>query len=108
LIWRQAYVELGRVEGNTFELRVGRQELVFGEQRLVGHVNWLNTARSFDAVRVAYRHQNFRVDAFAASVVNIVEGGFNKRTDGNNFHGVYGAFTSLSPGPRWSLMRSGV
>jgi hypothetical protein len=94
---RQAYVEFGRLEGNTFELRVGRQELVFGEQRLVGHVNWLNTARSFDAVRAAYRHQSFRIDAFAASVVNVVEGNFNKRTDGNNFHGIYGAFTSVIP-----------
>jgi len=94
---RQAYVEFGRQEGNTFELRAGRQELVFGEQRLVGHVSWLNTARSFDAVRAAYRHKNFRIDAFAASVVNIREGEFNKRADGNNFHGAYGSFTSLVP-----------
>jgi hypothetical protein len=94
---RQAYIEVGRREGNTFELRVGRQELVFGEQRLVGHVSWLNTARSFDAVRAAYRHQNFRIDAFAASVVNIKEGSFNKSTGGNNFHGVYGSFTKLVP-----------
>lgn len=94
---RQAYVEIGRREGNTFELRVGRQELVFGEQRLVGHVSWLNTARSFDAVRGAYRHQKFRIDAFAASVVNVREGEFNKRTDANNFHGAYGSFTSVVP-----------
>jgi hypothetical protein len=94
---RQAYVEFGRREGDSFELRVGRQELVFGEQRLVGHVSWLNTARSFDAVRAAYRHKNFRVDAFAASVVNVREGDYNKRTDGNNFHGAYGSFTTLVP-----------
>jgi hypothetical protein len=94
---RQAYLEMGRREGNSFELRVGRQELAFGEQRLVGHVSWLNTARTFDAVRAAYRHRNFRIDAFAASVVNVKEGSFNKRTDGNNFHGVYGSFTKIVP-----------
>jgi hypothetical protein len=94
---RQAYAEIGRQEGNSFELRVGRQELVFGEQRLVGHVSWLNTARSFDAVRAAYRHKNFRIDAFAASVVNVREGEFNKRVGGNNFHGVYTSFTSVVP-----------
>jgi hypothetical protein len=94
---RQAYVELGRKEGNTFELRVGRQEFVFGEQRLVGHVSWLNTARSFDAVRAAYRHKDFRIDAFASSVVNVREAEFNRHTDGNNFHGVHGSFTSLVP-----------
>ena len=32
-------------------VRGGRQELVFGDQRLIGHGNWLNTARSFDGVR---------------------------------------------------------
>ena len=94
---RQAYLEFGHKEGNTFEFRVGRQEMVFGEQRLVGHVSWLNTARSFDAIRAAYRHKNFRIDAFAASVVNIKEGSFDKRTGGNNFHGVYGSFTKLVP-----------
>jgi len=94
---RQAYIELGRAEGNTFELRAGRQELVFGEQRLVGHVSWLNTARSFDAIRGAYRHKKFRIDAFASSVVNIKEGEFNRHVDGNNFHGVYGSFTSIVP-----------
>lgn len=94
---RQAYVEFGKREGNAFELRVGRQELVFGEQRLVGHVSWLNTARSFDAIRAAYRHKDFRIDAFAASVVNIREAEFNKRTDANNFHGAYGSFTTLVP-----------
>jgi hypothetical protein len=94
---RQAYVEFAKPEGNSFELRVGRQEFVFGEQRLVGHVSWLNTARSFDAIRGAYRSKNFRIDAFLASVVNVREGEFNKRTDGNNFHGAYGSFTSLVP-----------
>jgi len=48
---RMAYVELGDSEKKPIGLRVGRQELVFGEQRLSGHVSWLNTARSFDAVR---------------------------------------------------------
>ena len=32
-------------------VRVGRQELVFGEQRLVGHVSWLNAARTFDGAK---------------------------------------------------------
>jgi hypothetical protein len=26
----------------------GRQELVYGDQRLIGHVSWLNAARTFD------------------------------------------------------------
>jgi hypothetical protein len=94
---RQAYVEFGNVEGGKFALRGGRQELVFGEQRLVGHLNWTNTARSFDAVRASYRNNDFRVDAFAASVVNLREAEPDRRADGNNFHGVYAAFSTIVP-----------
>src|SRR2546425_2459075 len=45
---RQAYGEFG----TTTMVRVGRQELAFGEERLIGGVNWLNNARSFDAGRL--------------------------------------------------------
>src|SRR4029079_8807367 len=68
---RQAYVELGNPEGKTFGVRVGRQELVFGEQRLVGHLNWVNAARSFDGVRATIARKAFKFDAFATSVVTI-------------------------------------
>lgn len=94
---RQAYVELGNVETSKLGVRAGRQELVFGEQRLLGHLNWTNTSRSFDAVRASYRGKDYRIDAFAASVVNLREGDFNKRTGGNNLHGVYGSFSALIP-----------
>lgn len=94
---RMAYVELGDVEKKTFAAKVGRQELVFGEQRLVGHVSWLNTARTFDAVMGSFHHGNIRVDAFAASVVNIRDGEFNRHRDGDNFHGIYGKIDKIVP-----------
>ena len=94
---RTAYVEIGEAEKGLAVLRVGRQELVFGEQRLVGHVSWLNTARTFDAVRATLHYKGYRLDAFASSVVNIRDGEFNKRADGNNFHGLYGSMDKLVP-----------
>jgi hypothetical protein len=94
---RQAFVEFGNVESSKLGLRVGRQELFFGEQRLIGHLNWTNTARSFDAIRASYRSTDYRIDAFAASVVNLRDGSFNRRTDGNNLHGVYTSFSKAVP-----------
>jgi hypothetical protein len=94
---RLAFLELGDVEKARFSLRAGRQELVFGEQRLIGHVGWLNTARSFDAIRATLRHGGYRLDAFASSVVNARDGEFNRHTDGNNFHGLYGGIEKLIP-----------
>jgi hypothetical protein len=94
---RQAYAEFGKAEAPTLLLRVGRQELFFGEQRLIGHLNWTNTARSFDAARLTVQKGKYKVDFFAASVVNLQEGSANKRADGNNIHGAYGSITKLVP-----------
>ena len=94
---RMAYIEIGEPEKKAFGMRVGRQELVFGEQRLIGHVSWLNTARTFDAVRATVRHNGYRLDAFSASVVNIRNHEWNHHQDGNNFHGLYGGIEKLVP-----------
>jgi hypothetical protein len=84
---RLAHVDVGNFEKSRFAVRGGRQELVLGDQRLVGHGNWLNTARSFDAVRGVVRHKKVRVDAFAASVVNIQMDDVNRSGGGNYFYG---------------------
>jgi len=84
---RLAHVDVGSFEKSRVAVRAGRQELVFGDQRLVGHVSWLNTARSFDALRGVFRHNKIRVDAFAASVVTLQIDDFNRSGGGNYFYG---------------------
>jgi hypothetical protein len=64
---RQAFVEvrgLGGFEG--LSTRLGRQELAFGEERLVGAFGWSNVGRSFDAAKVRYESERLFVDAFLA------------------------------------------
>src|SRR5690606_37712531 len=78
-------------------VRVGRQELVFGEQRLVGHVGWANAARSFDAGRVTVRASGLQLDLFAASVVRIAPNAWDRSGHGNRFHGAYASMSSLVP-----------
>ena len=94
---RLAYVELGDSEKST-GLRVGRQELAFGSERLVGISNWSNTSRSFDAVRGTLHRGHFRLDAFAASVVVLHDGEVGMHRAGNNLHGLYGSLEDLIPG----------
>lgn len=88
---RMAFVELGDPENKRFGIRAGRQELVFGDQRLIGHLNWMNTARSFDAVRATYRFKGARIDAFASTVVTQVAGEFDRpfRNKADNLHGIW-------------------
>jgi hypothetical protein len=91
-----ALADIGSAQGRS-TVRLGRQELAFGEQRLVGHVSWLNAARSFDGARVTLRTKTATVDAFAASVVRILDDEFDKSGAGNRFYGLYAVTSRLVP-----------
>jgi hypothetical protein len=93
---RAGYADIGTAR-SPVAVRIGRQELVFGEQRLVGHLGWANTARTFDAARVTVRNARFQLDLFGASVVRILDGEFDKSGNGNRFIGAYGVTGALIP-----------
>jgi len=94
---RIAYVEFGTGEDSPASLRVGRQELNLGEERLVGSSGWSNTARSFDAARLTLRRGRFNLDAFAASPVVLHDGDVGDHVAGNNLHGLYGGIQGVVP-----------
>jgi hypothetical protein len=89
------YLQLGDSDQSPVSLRAGRQDLNFGEQRLLGNSNWTNVGRSFDAVRLTLRHKRYRLDAFASSVVIPTSTGFDRPQTGNNLHGLYGGIEKL-------------
>ncbi|HET7217573.1 MAG TPA: alginate export family protein [Vicinamibacterales bacterium] len=93
---RQAAVDIGTARA-PLAVRLGRQEIAFGDQRLVGHANWLNSGRTFDAARVMLRTKDAQVDLFAASVVRILDDEFDKSGNGNRFAGVYVTSGALVP-----------
>ena len=95
---RQAYLEIGNVEKKHWGFRAGRQELNFADQRILGSANWLNTPRTFDAVRADANCGKFHVTAFSASVVNPVDGAFDHSKAGNDLHGLYGVISRVLPG----------
>jgi hypothetical protein len=85
---RLLWAEIGNSQKDRFALRVGRQEINIGEERLVGSSNWLNTARSFDAVRLYWNFApKAHAEVFASSVVVQADGPFNKHRQGDNLHG---------------------
>src|SRR6266568_3972009 len=65
---RQGYIQLGPKWLNA---TVGRQTLVYGDERLVGMSDWNNFGRTFDAVKLHYEKAKLSVDVFSASVVTI-------------------------------------
>ena len=91
---RTAFADVGPAKGHV-TARIGRQELVFGEQRLVGHLGWANTARTFDAAKLTLRSKRVQVDAFGASVVRVLEHEFDRSGSGNRFAGAYVTTSAL-------------
>ncbi len=55
-------------------LRIGRQELSFGSERLVSVREGTNNRRTFDAVRWIYRRDGLSADAFFGSPVEVDRG----------------------------------
>ena len=95
---RQAYAQIGD-DNSPVALTVGRQLLAYGDQRLVGALDWANTSRAFDAVKLQLRGDSFKVDVFSAQVVqNDPDRRINRSAEGNNLHGIYGAIENVIPG----------
>lgn len=97
----QAYLDLPDLAHSGVSLTVGRQELAYGDERLLGAADWLTAARSFDGAVVRYGWKGGTVDALGA-LVN------DRRTAARGvgdmvLSGVYGRFLRGKPGRELDL-----
>jgi hypothetical protein len=95
---RQAYVQFGKSTEGWADLVVGRQELAFGDERVIGPSEWVNAGRTFDAVRLDVHQAGYKVSLFASSVVIGVDGAMDHHLQGNNLYGIYGTLKDAIPG----------
>src|SRR5262249_40473919 len=77
------------IDGHPAYVRVGRQELLLGSQRLISPLDWANTRRTFEGVRVFRQGEKFDVDAFWASPVVPNPEKFDSVNDRRNFAGIW-------------------
>ncbi|MGH8650992.1 MAG: alginate export family protein [Gammaproteobacteria bacterium] len=81
---------LDQNDPNDFTLRVGRQEMSYGSQRLISVRESPNIRRAFDAVRLLTRFGDLHIDAFFARPVEDAVGVFDDSGEDHiNFWGVY-------------------
>jgi len=82
----QAFVDVALPFGKQEQLvlRAGRQEFMYGTQRLVSVKEGANNRLAFDAVKLMYQGSRFKVDAFVSHPVRprqgIFDDGFNKHS----------------------------
>jgi hypothetical protein len=91
-VWdlHQAYLFLADPKIFPLTLQLGRQEMLYGDEHLIGIADWSNTGRSFDAVRVrATLGEASWVDVFTSRVVIARDDYFNESNDEDQFSGIY-------------------
>jgi hypothetical protein len=91
----QAFVTIGNHKEFPLSLKVGRQELSYGEERLIGAYGWNNIGRVFDAVKMRWQNAWFAADFFTSRVVIPEDWRFNVNNDYDYFSGVYATSPKL-------------
>lgn len=86
---QQAYVTVGNHKEFPVSLKVGRQELSYGDERLVGAFAWNNIGRVFDAAKIRWQNSLFAAEAFTSKIVLPDDNSFNTWNDYNVFSGVH-------------------
>jgi Alginate export len=67
----QAYLQIDNVLTRSLSLKVGRQELSYGNERLIGAFDWDNVGRSFDGIKAVYAKDSWSADLFATRVADL-------------------------------------
>jgi hypothetical protein len=93
----QAYIQLQNGENSWIRFRVGRQEMRYGQERLIGVSDWVNAPRVFDGFRLVVGTASDHVDIFSTSVVVNNPVAFDRHAGGMDFHGIYGSLATLVP-----------
>ena len=93
----QGFVLLGDAKQFPLTAKVGRQELSYGDERLIGAFDWNNVGRVFDAAKLRWQNEKSWVDGFAGRVVIPNDHEFNVANDYDWFWGAYASTKALCP-----------
>lgn len=85
----QAYVYFGNHKEFPISLKVGRQELIYGDERVIGAFAWNNIGRVFDAAKVRWQNPWFGVDFIGARPVIPDNHNLNMSNDYEYLTGAY-------------------
>jgi hypothetical protein len=75
--------------GNDWELRGGRQEFNYGEERLLGGFGWDHVGRSFDGARLRQKVGNWTGDYLWGRLVDVRRNGARARAGAMDLSGAY-------------------
>ena len=99
----EAWLQIDNFFNTGVAFKIGRQELVYGDQRLVGNFGWSNYGRSFDAAKFMYGSDQFDVDFWYSKISDSTAAQFeypfgpaNSAADEDqDFYGIYGTLKTI-------------
>jgi hypothetical protein len=80
-------VKIAEIDSKPAYVRLGRQEVLLGSQRLLSSPDWATTRRSFDGVRAFRQGEKFDVDVFYLSPVKVSRNQLDSHDNNQNFAG---------------------
>ncbi len=96
---QNAFIDLMFDAGDAHvTLRAGRQELLFGKQRLVSPLDWANTRRTFEGGSVIVKYGDWTITPFAVEPVPVKRYEFNDTDNEVLFFGVHATGKTFVPG----------
>jgi len=93
----QAYFRIDKLFSLPLNLKVGRFEMVYGPQRLIGAVGWHNVGRSFDGAILQLNGNNVDVDFFA------VQTNENSKPEDSLDLGLVGAYGNIKVSKNYKI-----
>jgi hypothetical protein len=82
-------IKLFTLENNGVYIRGGRQELLYGSQRVISPSDWSNSLRTFQGVKLYWHDEKIEFDAFWMQPVIVDPGKFDSVDDKVTFAGNY-------------------
>lgn len=87
-----ADIKLATIKDGPAYLRVGRQELLYGSQRLISTLDWVNTRRTFQGAKAFWRTPTFDLDAFWVRPMITEKDKFDNWDQKQEFFGLWGTY----------------
>ncbi len=87
----QAYIYVDNIFGIPVDSKIGRMEVVYGNQRLIGAVGWHNVGRTFDGGILKIKSEKVKVDLFGFQVNERL---FTGDSLDNALYGAWGKITA--------------
>lgn len=82
-------------EGSPFVIRVGRQDLLYGKQRLISPLDWASNRRRFDAVKIFCHTDLWNFDMFYAKPVVVQREQRDRYNEEFDFWGMYATYKGI-------------